>query len=119
GRSAPRFRVVGRSDDMVVVRGINVFPAQIATVINQYAAFSGEYRILLEGAGPYDLLPVEVERAEVERGQGAPAAETLAETLAGAIKRDLGVTARIALRPFGSLPRTEGKTRRVVRKEPR
>lgn len=112
GRSTPRFRVVGRSDDMVVVRGINVFPAQIAAVINQHAAFSGEYRILLEGGGPYDLLPVEVERAE-----GAPVAEALAETLAGAIKRDLGVTARITLRPFGSLPRTEGKTRRVVRKD--
>jgi len=112
GRSAPRFRVVGRSDDMVVVRGINVFPAQIAAVINQHEAFSGEYRILLEGGGPYDLLPVEVERAE-----GAPAGEAMAEMLAGAIKRDLGVSARIALRPFGSLPRTEGKTRRIVRKD--
>lgn len=114
GRSAPRFRVVGRSDDMVVVRGINVFPAQIAAVINRHEAFSGEYRILLEGGGPYDLLPVEVEHAE-----GATAAEALAATLAAAIKHDLGVTARIALRPFGSLPRTEGKTRRVVRKDPR
>ena len=112
GRSAPRFRVVGRSDDMVVVRGINVFPAQIAAVINQHEAFSGEYRILLEGGGPYDLLPVEVEAAE-----DAPAAEAMAEMLAGAIKRDLGVSARIALCPFGSLPRTEGKTRRVVRKD--
>jgi phenylacetate-CoA ligase len=112
GRTAPRFRVVGRSDDMVVVRGINVFPAQIAAVINQHEAFSGEYRILLEGGGPYDLLPVEVERAE-----SAPAGEALAEMLAGAIKRDLGVSARIALCPFGSLPRTEGKTRRVVRKD--
>ena len=44
-------------------------------------------------------------------------AEALAETLAGAIKHDLGVTARIALRPFGFLPRTEGKTRRVIRKD--
>ena len=51
GRTAPRFRVVGRSDDMVVVRGINVFPAQIASVINRNDALSGEYRIRLEGPG--------------------------------------------------------------------
>ena len=53
----------------------------------------------------------------MEAAEGAPAAEAMAEMLAGAIKRDLGVSARIALRPFGSLPRTEGKTRRVVRKD--
>ena len=64
GRTAPRFRVVGRSDDMVVVRGINVFPAQIAAVLNRNDALSGEYRIVLDGAGPYDALPVETELAE-------------------------------------------------------
>ena len=112
GRSAPRFRVVGRSDDMVVVRGINVFPAQIASVINRNDALSGEYRIRLEGPAPYDLLQVEVETAE-----GWMAAPALADSLAAAIKRDLGVSARIDLLPFGSLPRSEGKTRRVIRKD--
>ena len=52
GRTAPRFRVVGRSDDMVVVRGINVFPAQIAAVLNRNDALSGEYRIVLDGRRP-------------------------------------------------------------------
>ena len=52
GRTAPRFRVVGRSDDMVVVRGINVFPAQVAAVLNRDDALSGEYRIVLDGTGP-------------------------------------------------------------------
>jgi len=113
GRTAPRFRVVGRSDDMVVVRGINAFPAQVAAVINRDDALSGEYRIVLEGGGPYDLLPVEAEMAE---RVGAPPA-ALAETLEAAIKRDIGVTARVTLLPFGTLPRTEGKTRRVIRKD--
>ena len=112
GRTAPRFRVVGRSDDMVVVRGINVFPAQIASVINRNHALSGEYRIRLEGPAPYDLLPVEVECAE-----GSDARPALADSLAASIKRDLGVSARITLLPFGSLPRSEGKTRRVIRKD--
>ncbi|HEY5597695.1 MAG TPA: hypothetical protein VIK47_02715, partial [Kiloniellales bacterium] len=54
GRTAPRFRVVGRSDDMIVVRGLNMFPAMIAGVINQFAELSGEYRIVLDRPPPYD-----------------------------------------------------------------
>jgi phenylacetate-CoA ligase len=114
GRSAPRFRVVGRSDDMVVVRGINAFPAQIAAILNRDDRLSGEYRIVLAGPGPYDFLPVEAELAA--SGAGAMP-EGLAATVAAAIKRDLGLTARVALLPFGTLPRTEGKTRRVIRKD--
>ena len=114
GRSAPRFRVVGRSDDMVVVRGINAFPAQIAAILNRDDRLSGEYRIVLAGPGPYDFLPVEAELAA--SGAGA-APDGLAAMVAAAIKRDLGLTARVALLPFGTLPRTEGKTRRVIRKD--
>jgi phenylacetate-CoA ligase len=114
GRTAPRFRVVGRSDDMVVVRGINVFPAQIAAVLNRNDALSGEYRIVLDGAGPYDALPVETEIAEALSAQ---VPEQLAEVLAATIRHELGVTARVTLLPFGALPRTEGKTRRVIRKD--
>jgi phenylacetate-CoA ligase len=113
GRSAPRFRVVGRSDDMVVVRGINAFPAQIAAIINRDEHLSGEYRIVLDGPGPYDVLPVEAELAA-----GGVAPEGLAAAVAAAVKRDLGLTARVSLLPFGTLPRTEGKTRRVIRKDP-
>lgn len=112
GRTAPRFRVVGRSDDMVVVRGINVFPVQIAAVLNRETALSGEYRIVLDGPPPYDVLPVEAELAE-----GAAPAEVLAAALAAAIKRELGVTARVTLLTFGALPRSEGKTRRLIRKD--
>ncbi len=112
GRTAPRFRVRGRSDDMVVVRGINVFPTQIAAVLNSFAELSGEYRILLEDSGPYDRLPVEAELAEDVRE-----AQNLAETIERRIKSEIGVTARLAMLPFNSLPRSEGKTRRVIRRE--
>lgn len=112
GRTAPRFRVVGRSDDMVVVRGINVFPVQIAAVLNREAALSGEYRIVLDAPPPHDVLPVEAELAE-----GMAAGDALADALAAAVKRELGVTARVTLVPFGALPRSEGKTRRLIRKD--
>jgi phenylacetate-CoA ligase len=98
---------------MVVVRGINVFPANAAAVVNRHDALSGEYRIVLDGPGPYDALPVEAELAE----RGPEVSAALAEGLAAAFKRELGVTARITLLPFGTLPRTEGKTRRVVRRD--
>lgn len=111
-RTAPRFRVVGRSDDMVVVRGINVFPTQIAAVLNSFAELSGEYRIMLDGKGPYDVLPVEAECAE-----GNVEGNGLATMIVQRIKRDIGVSARIVLLPFNSLPRSEGKTRRVIRRQ--
>jgi phenylacetate-CoA ligase len=114
GRTAPRFRVIGRSDDMVVVRGINAFPAQLAAIVNRDDRLSGEYRIVLTGTGPYDSLPVEAELAETVAGK-PPAG--LAETVAAAIKRELGLTAQVTLVEFGTLPRTEGKTRRVIRKD--
>ena len=109
GRTAPRFRVVGRSDDMVVVRGINVFPTMVAAVLNRIDGLSGEYRIRLSGSGPYDSLPLEAELA--------PGAALDPEPVAAALKRDLGTTAAVTLTPPGSLPRTKGKTRRVIREE--
>ena len=63
--------------------------------------------------GPYDVLPME---AEVVDGALGADAERLADEVAAAFKRELGVTARVTLLPFGSLPRTEGKSRRVVRR---
>lgn len=114
GRTAPRFRVIGRSDDMVVVRGINAFPAQIAAILNRDDALSGEYRIVLKGPAPYDTLPVE---AETGKRFGDTVPEGLAANVAKAIKRELGITATVTLLRFGSLPRTEGKTRRVIRKD--
>ncbi len=110
GRTAPRFRVIGRSDDMVVVRGLNVFPTMIAATLGGFRELSGEYRIRLKGGGPYDRLPVEAELAA-----GVAASEALAAAIEAKIKREIGVTAALALVPAQSLPRTEGKTRRVLR----
>jgi phenylacetate-CoA ligase len=112
GRTAPRFRVVGRADDMVVVRGINAFPAQVAAVIHSFRELSGEYRIVLDGPGPYDVLPVEAEMAE-----GRAIDFDLAKAVAQKIKADIGVTASVTPLPHATLPRSEGKTRRVIRKD--
>ena len=111
GRTAPRFRVVGRSDDMVVVRGINLFPSMVSGVVNQFEALSGEYRIPLRSAPPYDVLPLEVEL----RATAGGAVGELAQRVADGIKQQLGARAEVVALPAGSLPRTEGKTPRVIR----
>lgn len=110
GRTGMRFRVVGRNDDMIVVRGLNMFPTMVAKVLNGFAELSGDYRIVLETKPPYDYLPVNVELAK-----GKNIAEDLADRVAHAIKSSLGATAKVHVMPAGSFPVTEGKTRRVVR----
>jgi phenylacetate-CoA ligase len=113
GRTAPRLRVIGRADDMVVVRGVNVFPTSVAALVTADAALSGEYRIVLRGSGPYDRLPLEVERA---RG-AEDSDEVIRLRIEAAARADLRVTAEVRVLDFGALPRTEGKTRRVIRSE--
>ena len=110
GRTATRFRVSGRRDDMVVVRGINVFPVMVAAVINTLPELSTEYRIHLESPPPHDRLPLQVELANPGIDPSGLDAE-----LASRIKESIGVSADVTLLEAGSLPRTAGKTRRLTR----
>ena len=105
-----RFRVVGRSDDMVVVRGVNIFPSMVASVINGFTELSGNYRILLDTRPPYDVLPLVVELAT-----DGDADSGLAQALEAAIRKSLGASARVTIQPAHSFELSEGKTRRVLR----
>ncbi len=111
GRSGFRFRVVGRNDDMIVVRGLNMFPTMVAAVIAANPALSGDYRIILDTPPPYDILPI---TCEVARGQEPDAG--LAGKIEADLKKNLGATARVSLVGHGTFPVTEGKTKRVIRK---
>ena len=111
GFQGMRFRVVGRSDDMVVVRGVNIFPSMVAAVINGFSELSGNYRILLDEKPPHNLLPISVELAVAVQDSGQ-----LAESIETAIKKRLGATARVKILPPNSFELTEGKTRRVERR---
>ena len=116
GRTGFRFSVTGRSDDMVVVRGLNMFPTMVAAVINGFAELSGEYRIQLDMPPPYDTLPVTAELAKgAELLKEGDDPGDLARRVEASIKAQLGASAKVTLVSAGSLPRTEGKTKRVVR----
>ncbi len=110
GTTGFRFRVVGRSDDMIVVRGLNMFPTMVASVVTGFKELTGDYRIVLDKPPPHDVLPV---HAEMAPGIENPAGFTA--EIEKAFKRILGVTARLTLLPAGAFEVTEGKTRRVIR----
>ncbi len=112
GRTAPRIRVIGRSDDMVVVRGVNVFPGDVAAVLTRFPELSGEFVVRLAGSGPYHRLPVEAELAP-----GNDAAPALVDAVERALKVTTRATARVSLAAPFSLPRREGKQRRVIRED--
>lgn len=100
----------GPLDDMIVVRGLNVFPTMVGAVVSGIAALTSDFRIVLTTPPPHDVLPVHVELA-TEHPPGAG----LAEQIARQFKQALGVTAKVTVLPKGSFEVTEGKTRRVIR----
>jgi len=113
GRSAWRFRVTGRTDDMFNVRGVNVFPTAVRRVFSDHPQLAGgQLRIVLRGAGPYDRIEV---RAEAADGLAETAFPAATETLERSLKRALGASARVQLLPFGALPRTAHKTSWIER----
>jgi len=115
GRTAWRFRVTGRTDDMFNVRGINIFPSTVRVAVESLPQFSsGIFRIVLKGDGPYDRITLSVEAA-----QGLPANywPNAASEIERAIRERVGSTALVTMVPFEHFPRTEGKTR-WIDKEP-
>jgi phenylacetate-CoA ligase len=107
GTPGLRFVPLGRSDDMFIVRGVNVFPLGVQDVLGGFAGeITGEFRIVLHGAPPIDYDPL----VEVE-APGAP--DGLGERLRDSLRERLGFTARIEL--VDALPRTELKARRLFR----
>lgn len=113
GRTAWRFRVTGRTDDMFNVRGINVFPSAVQKgVFSRPDIASGQFRILLEGKGPWDRIVV---KAEAAPGLAPPDWPDAARALEGAIRDHAGASAEVRLVACDSLPRTDGKTTLIER----
>ena len=112
GRSSFKFLVIGRADDMIVVRGINVFPSAVGNLLTARAGwFSGEYQIVLDTPPPYErpLLRIELSSKYL-----TPDTEMLNKYIINKCHTELNFTPRIEFLSFGELPRSEGKTRRVI-----
>jgi len=108
-------KITGRSDDMMIVRGVNVFPTQIEELICKRAELAPHYVCILTREGPLDCLTVAVESRQGLAHDSAEA-RAAADGLAHDIKSFVGVTATIELRPEGGVERSLGKAKRVLDK---
>jgi phenylacetate-CoA ligase len=110
-------KVTGRSDDMIILRGVNVFPTQIEEALLACDWCGGHFLIELSRPGRLDEMTVLAEaRAEAWDGSGLA---VHAERLTARIKDTIGISARVVIQAPGSIERSAGKARRVIDKRPK
>jgi len=115
GRTSLRLEggVLGRSDDMFHFAGVNVFPAQVQDLLHQVDEFSQEYQLIVPSQGSGRRLSIRVEPAR--EGLGGSQIEAARERLVEMVKYRITVTPEVHVCEIGSLPRVEGKAKRVLR----
>jgi phenylacetate-CoA ligase len=120
GRTHVRImRVTGRDDDMMIIRGVNVYPSQVEALLVGFPGVAPHYQIVLTREGVLDVMTV-----EVEMPPGAPADDASrrqkAADIVRHIKSNIGVTCEAVVKTPGEVPRSQGKAVRVkdLRKQP-
>ena len=108
-------KITGRSDDMMIVRGVNVFPTQIEELILRQSALSAHYQCILQKEGPLDTLTVKV---ETRTGLSCDSSEAkqAAIKLEHDAKAYIGTSLKVELCPEGGIERSMGKAKRVIDK---
>lgn len=116
GRTTVRIhKIIGRADDMVVVKGINVFPSQVESVILRHKELEPQYQLIVDRKNHLDTLEVEVEASEEFWGHGEAAREHMQKVLEKELQDVLVVHAKVTVLAPKTLPRIEaGKARRVI-----
>jgi phenylacetate-CoA ligase len=113
GRTGPRVRCIGRTDDMLIVRGVNVFPSAVREVVSSFAPrVSGHILVEPREPGPKQDPPLPI---SVELAPGAAEDPTLAEAIRDRLREALVVQASVELVPWGSVQRSEYKSKLVRR----
>jgi phenylacetate-CoA ligase len=112
-------KVTGRCDDMMIIRGVNVFPSQIEELILQQQALSPHYLLEVSREARLDKLDVLVELKFGSEYTGLDGGNSVAEGLRYHIKAFIGVTADVRVLPAGSIERSLGKAKRVIDKRPK
>jgi phenylacetate-CoA ligase len=110
-------KVTGRSDDMMIIRGVNVFPTQIEELLLRCQGLSPHYLIELSREDRLDIATLLVEARPETHGQAARDAE--AASLAAHIRNNVGVGVKVVVQDPGAIERSAGKARRVIDKRPK
>lgn len=106
-------KITGRSDDMMIIRGVNVFPSQIEEQLLSIEALAPHYLIEVTRDGRMDSVTINVESSDsIEENQKADAAKQLSHK----VKSVIGISASVVVGEPGSIPRSEGKAQRVIDK---
>jgi phenylacetate-CoA ligase len=119
GRTHVRLmRVSGRSDDMLIVRGVNVYPSQVEAVLVGFPGLAPHYQLVLTREGVLDEMTIEVELAPAAAAAQGDRAR-ISEDVARHVKAMIGLTCKVAVKSPGEVPRSQGKAVRVkdLRKE--
>ncbi len=117
GRTTVRMeKITGRSDDMIIVRGVNVFPTQVESVLLEFGETAPHYQLIVEREGTLDKLTIEVELSPALFSDTVTELSHLERRIFHRVDSVLGISADIKLvEPF-SIPRSEGKSKRVIDK---
>jgi phenylacetate-CoA ligase len=118
GRTHRRIdRIKGRTDDMFIIKGVNVFPMQVEKILVQYPGLGSNYLITLETIDDNDVMTVEVELDSLET-EIYPEMQKMMKDIQRALKDEILLTPVVKLVKKGSLPQSEGKAVRVIDKRP-
>ena len=111
-------KITGRSDDMLIIRGVNVFPTQIEELLLKQEKLSPHYQLVVEKYGHLDALSVSVEMRPELANENQTEQQLVARALEQAIKSYVGVSASVIVQPQGGIERSMGKAKRVIDKRP-
>lgn len=115
GRTTVRMeKVTGRTDDLLIIRGVNIFPSQIEEVVTGIPELAPHYRIIVDRKGYLDEIEVEVELSSEAFTGRFEDLTALEEHIRNQLQAVLTLTPKVKLLEFGSLERTSGKSRRVI-----
>ena len=115
GRTHARLsRMSGRSDDMLIIRGVNVFPSQIESILVRVEGVEPHYLLIVDREENLDTLEVQVEVGEELFSDEIKVLQSLAKRIEKEIKENLGVTSRVKLVEPKTIQRSEGKAKRVI-----
>ncbi len=115
GRTIRRLqRISARSDDMLIIRGVNVFPSQIEAALLTIDAALPHYQIVISRVKDLDQVEVQVEVTQAHFGDEVKSLEALRRTIGEAIERVTGIRVQVRLVEPNTLKRSEGKAQRVL-----
>ena len=105
-------KIRARSDDMLIIRGVNLFPSQIEEIILGVPGLTAHYQLVLEKQGRMDTLRIKVEARPAS--SGAEHRETMSKQVSGRVKEVIGVSTKVEVVDPNTLPRSEGKAKRLL-----